>query len=70
MAIVIRKIDGETVALCAAKTEFKQGDIFLGDKAHHALSVKFTVDFESEGLMDNPPVDELVKELMLKEELK
>lgn len=69
MSIRIRKIEGETVALCASKTEAQEGDIYLDDCAHHALMTKFTVDLESEGwLLKNTPVDELVKELMLKEE--
>jgi len=69
MAIRIREIEGETIALCAAKTEAKEGDIYLNDCAHHALMVKFTVDLESEGwLKENKPIDEKVKDLMLKEE--
>lgn len=70
MSIRIRKIEGETVALCAAKTEAQEGDTYLDDNAHHALMTKFTVDLESEGwlVIKNAPVDELVKELMLREE--
>lgn len=69
MAIRIRKVDDEIVALCAAKTRSQKGDIYLGDGAHHALMVKFTVDLDSEGsLLPDAPVDEIVKKLMLKEE--
>lgn len=68
MAIRIRQIENEAVALCAAKTEPEEDDIYLDDAAHHALYVKFAVDFESEGLLENPPVDEIVKEKMLKAE--
>ena len=69
MSIRIREIEGKTVALCAAQTEAQEGDIYLNDCAHHALMVKFQVDLESEGwLKVGAPVDELVKELMLKEE--
>ena len=67
MSIRIREIEGETVALCAAKTEVQEGDIYLDDNAHHALFTKFAVDFESEGYYAGP-VDELVKELMLRQE--
>lgn len=67
MSIRIRKIEGETVAMCAAKTEAQEGDIYLDDNSHHALSTKFSVDFESEGFYSGP-TDELVKELMLREE--
>lgn len=70
MSIRIRRINGVLVALCAAKTKDLEGDIYLRDESHHALMVKFTVDLESEGWMvENPPVDEVVKDLMLKEEL-
>ena len=69
MSIRIREIESETMALCAAKTEAQEGDIYLDDCAHHALMVKFTVDLESEGrLKIGTSVDELVKGLMLWEE--
>ena len=70
MSIRIRKIRGQTVALCAAKTSAEKADVYLSDNEHHALMVKFTVDLESEGwLKENAPMDEIVKELMLKEEI-
>lgn len=69
MSIRIREIQEQTVALCAAKTRAKKGDIYLNDCAHHALMVKFTVDLDSEGwLKKNAPVDDIVRDLMLKEE--
>ncbi len=69
MSIRIRQQDGSAVALCAAKTKAKEGDIYLNDCAHHALMVKFTADLDSEGwLVKNAPIDEKVKELMLKAE--
>jgi len=67
MAIRIRKIEGKTIALCAAKSHAEEGDIYLDDNVHHALSTKFSVDFLSEGY-DAGPFDELIKELMLREE--
>lgn len=67
MAIRIREIEGETVALCAAKTKAKKGDIYIDDATHHALTTKFAVDFQSEGY-EVGASDEIVKELMLKEE--
>jgi hypothetical protein len=69
MSIRIRKIQGHTVALCAAKTNPEIGDIYLDDNAHYALSTKFMVDFESTGHWVDPPVDETVKALMLKAEV-
>ena len=68
MAIRIRKINGTTVALCAAKTRAKEGDIYLDDSAHHALSTKFGVDWVNEGFLKEDLADEEVKKLMLIEE--
>jgi len=48
MAIRIRKINGELVALCAAETSPMKDDIYLDDNIHHALSVKFYEDFVKE----------------------
>ena len=70
MDIRIREIDGETVALCAAKTKPMEGDLYINDSAHHALTTKFGVDWESEGRLVDPPVDEVIKERMLNEEEK
>ena len=50
MAIRIRRIHGETVALCAAETKPNDGDIYLDDNIDHALRVKFIKDYESEGI--------------------
>ena len=69
MAIRIREINGVIVALCAAKTTPRVGDTYLDDNIHHALSTKFAVDFENEGLLPDPPVDEDIKSLMLAEEM-
>ena len=68
MAIRIREIEGHTVALCAARTKRQIGDTYIDDAAHHALSTKFMVDFESEGLLVDPPVDDIIKPLMLEAE--
>ena len=70
MSIRVREFEGETVALCAAKTVAKKGDIYLSDAAHHALTEKFMKDFESMGFMENPPMDEIVRDKMLKAEQK
>jgi len=68
MAIRIREIEGHTVALCAARTKAQIGDTYIDDDAHHALSTKFMVDFESEGLLVDPPIDDKIKPLMLEGE--
>lgn len=48
MAIRLRRVDGMLVALCAARSMPKKGDVYLDDAAHHALAVKFDLDFGSE----------------------
>lgn len=72
MAIRIRKIDGHVVALCAAKTKPEPKDLYLDDNIHHALSTKFAVDWDGEGLVTaglaHPPIAKLMKEEESKEE--
>ncbi len=51
MAIRIRKADGRIVALCAAKSKAKKGDLYLNDGIHEALSVKYDLDYRSMGLI-------------------
>lgn len=70
MAIRIREINGHIVALCAAKTKEKEGDIYLNDAIHHALSTKFGVDWVSEGCLTEDLADPVIKKLMLKAEAK
>ena len=64
MAIRIRTVNGVTVALCAVESDEQQGDIYLDDGAHHALSTKFGLDMYSMGYVDNPRADPLVVEVM------
>jgi len=52
MAIRIRTIDDNIVALCAAECTAKSGDIYLDDNIHHALTGKFKKDFTSEGIIN------------------
>ncbi len=68
MSIRIREIEGKTVALCAAKTKAQEGDIYLNDSIHHALSTKFGVDWVTEGRFSEDLADDIIKDLMLKEE--
>ncbi len=49
MSIRLRIVDGTLVALCAARSIEKPGDVYLDDNQHHALASKFTEDFTSEG---------------------
>lgn len=67
MAIRIRKIRDVTIALCAAETSLKPGDLYLDDNIHHALSTKFGVDWKEEGFLSDDYGDPIIKELMLKE---
>jgi hypothetical protein len=49
MSIRLRIVNGTLVALCAARSVEKEGDIYLDDGAHHALANKFARDFNEEG---------------------
>ncbi|MEK6881321.1 MAG: hypothetical protein AABY22_16990 [Nanoarchaeota archaeon] len=64
MAIRIRKVNGITVALCAVESDPQDGDLYLDDAIHHALSTKFGLDWQSMGFIDNPPIDEEIKKVM------
>jgi len=54
VSIRIRRVgaEGRLVALCAARSIEKPGDVYLDDEQHHALAEKFRRDFESEGYGD------------------
>jgi len=51
MAIRIRKVKDKTIALCAAKTKARSGDLYLDDVVHHALNRKFYADYLKEGIL-------------------
>jgi hypothetical protein len=69
MAIRIRNVKGKVVALCAALSKEKKGDIYLGDAEHHALSTKLEIDFWSEGIIKElGTVDECLIRIMQKEQ--
>lgn len=68
MAIRIRIVNGHTVALCANATTPQEGDIYLSDGAHHALSTKFGVDFKKMGFIKKDYADPIIKKIMLREE--
>ncbi len=57
MSIRIRSVGEIVVAICAARSVAKPGDVYLDDAAHHALSTKFWDDFASEGSMAKPPAN-------------
>lgn len=54
MAIRLRQVDGVLVALCAAKSVEKSGDIYLDGNTHHALYEKFLEDAKYEGYNTMP----------------
>lgn len=55
MAIRLRHINGiGWIALCAARSVAKDGDVYLDDAFHSALTRKFHDDFVSEGLIGRP----------------
>lgn len=64
MAIRIRTVNGHTIALCAACTKPKEGDLYLDDSVHHALSTKFGLDWCEEGRTGDPCADEELVVLM------
>ena len=64
MAIRIRKIEGTTIALCAARSQPEDGDLYLDDNIHHALSTKFGLDWNKEGIIDDPLTDDNLVLLM------
>lgn len=48
MAIRIRVVNNETVAICAARSVKKKGDIYFNDNKHHYLSSYYTHLLEAE----------------------
>ena len=48
MAIRVRKVEGVRVALCAAETDPKPGDLYLNDGVHYALAAKFARDWQGQ----------------------
>lgn len=67
MAIRIREVKGHTIALCAAETKPKKGDLYLDDIIHHALSTKFGLDWKQEGALKKSCADPILKKLMVAE---
>ena len=54
MAIRLRTVDGKLIAICAARSVEKLGDVYLDDGQHLALAEKFAEDFQSEGFNTQP----------------
>jgi hypothetical protein len=64
MAIRLRVVNGRLVALCAARSVEKPGDVYLDDSQHYALMLKFSRDTqESFGYpMPSDPEDRAIVE--------
>lgn len=54
MSIRIRTVDGLRVALCAAETDAKPGDLYLDDDDHYALAAKFSLDWRGHPEIEYP----------------
>lgn len=57
MSIRLRHTDGTLVALCAARSVEKPGDVYLDDGEHYALMLKFARDFNWSFEIDLLPTD-------------
>lgn len=53
MAIRLRKVNGIHVALCAAKSRPIQGDIYINDSFHYAISQKYWRDYDEIDIVDD-----------------
>jgi len=51
MAIRIRRLKTGYIALCAAESKAQEGDIYLNDGIHTALTKKFDKDFRTMGFI-------------------
>lgn len=63
MAIRIRQVDGTLIALCAAETDHKEGDLYLDDGIHFALVTKFSEDYKL-GISESRLVELMQQEKM------
>lgn len=60
MAIRIRTVGNVRVALCAAETDPKPGDVYLDDADHYALAAKFAKDWQGQLVDWSYPREEAV----------
>ena len=66
MSIRVRRMDdGCLVALCAAKSDEKEGDIYLDDEVHYALSQKFWRDYEQVDIVDEGDIERALSQKMI-----
>jgi len=62
VAIRLRIVDGVAVALCAAKSHPKPGDIYLDDDLHYALSQKYWRDYDEIQIVDEEDIERAARE--------
>lgn len=67
VAIRLREVSGKWIAVCAARSMPKPGDIYLHDGLHHALTIKFEADFAEMGMLQASSIEPEIA-LMQKEE--
>lgn len=58
MSIRIREVDGYLIAICAARSVGKPGDVYIDDAQHYALMLKFAQDLQ--GIDPSPDVAALM----------
>ena len=68
MAIRLRMVNNQWIALCAAKTVHQKRDVYLDDSQHHALTTKFAIDWDDEDFHSADWADPILSVLMDKEE--
>jgi len=59
MAIRLRKVNGHIIALSAAKSVAKIGDVYIDDAQHEALANKFARDTGTTGCWDDSKLVEV-----------
>lgn len=58
MAIRIRTVNRICIALCAAETDPKLGDLYIDDGQHYALAAKWAQDYQGQTIDWNYPEEE------------
>ncbi len=56
MAMRLRTVNGVMVALCAAKTKDEEGDIYIDDGFHYAISQKYWRDYDEINIVDEDDI--------------
>lgn len=58
MAMRLRRVEGRLIALCAAETDEKPGDVYLDDEQHYAIAQKAWDDLKlDDGTAPVPDAD-------------